>query len=45
MKTYHDRVAIPFFDRLGDSGEGLAAIESVLLDLVASIEVAARGDR
>lgn len=38
LDTYYKRVAIPFFDRLADSGEGLAVIESVLLELVSRVK-------
>jgi len=38
LQTYYDQVAIPFFDRLKDSGEGLTIIESVLLELVSRIK-------
>jgi len=34
LETYYDRVAVPFFDRLQESGQGLAIIEAVLLELV-----------
>lgn len=38
LETYYQRVAVPFFDRLANSGEGLAIIESVLLELVSRIK-------
>jgi TetR/AcrR family transcriptional repressor of nem operon len=38
LEAYYEHVAIPFFDRLKDSGEGLAVIESVLLELVSRIK-------
>lgn len=38
LDTYYKRVAIPFFDRLVDSEEGLSVIESVLLELVSRIK-------
>jgi len=41
LQTYYDLVAIPFFDRLRTSGEGLAVIESVLLELVSRIKAGA----
>lgn len=37
LEAYYTHVAIPFFDRLKDSGEGLAVIESVLLELVTRV--------
>jgi len=38
LEAYYRRVAIPFFDRLRESDEGLAVIESVLLELVTRIK-------
>jgi TetR/AcrR family transcriptional repressor of nem operon len=38
LQTYYDKVAVPFFDRLKDSGQGLAVIESVLLELVIRVK-------
>jgi len=38
LQAYYDEVAIPFFDRLKESGQGLAVIESVLLELVTRIK-------
>lgn len=38
LQTYYEQVTIPFFDRLKDSGQGLAVIESVLLELVTRIK-------
>jgi len=38
LQTYYEQVAVPFFDRLKDSGQGLAVIESVLLELVFRIK-------
>ncbi len=38
LQAYFDHVAIPFFSRLEDSGEGLKVIETVLLELVTRIK-------
>jgi TetR/AcrR family transcriptional repressor of nem operon len=38
LEAYYERIAIPFFGRLEDSGEGLAIIEKVLLGLVVRIK-------
>jgi len=38
LDTYYKRVAIPFFDRLVDSEEGLSVIEAALLELVSRIK-------
>ena len=38
LKTYYEKVAIPFFHRLKDSTEGLKAIESVLMEMVSGIK-------
>lgn len=37
LQAYDERVAVPFFDRLRESGQGLAIIESVLLELVTRV--------
>jgi TetR/AcrR family transcriptional repressor of nem operon len=38
LDAYYNWVAIPFFDRLTRSNEGLAIIESILLELVSRIK-------
>jgi TetR/AcrR family transcriptional repressor of nem operon len=38
LEAYYNQVAIPFFDRLATSNEGLAIIEEILLELVSRIE-------
>lgn len=38
LDAYYNKIAIPFFDRLTGSNEGLAIIESVLLELVSRIK-------
>lgn len=38
LEAYYERVAVPFFDRLKTSDEGLAVIEAVLLELVSRIK-------
>ena len=38
LDAYYNRVAIPFFDRLATSNDGLAVIEAVLLELVSRIK-------
>jgi TetR/AcrR family transcriptional repressor of nem operon len=38
LGAYYNQVAIPFFDRLATSNEGLAIIEEVLLELVSRIK-------
>jgi TetR/AcrR family transcriptional repressor of nem operon len=38
LDAYHNQVAIPFFDRLATSDEGLAIIEAVLLELVSRVK-------
>lgn len=38
LEAYYEQVAIPFFDRLATSGEGLAVVEAVLLELVTRVK-------
>jgi len=38
LEAYYDQVAVPFFDRLSRGDEGVAVIESVLLELVTRIK-------
>ena len=38
LDAYYNQVAIPFFDRLATSNEGLTIIEAVLLELVSRIK-------
>jgi len=37
LQAYYDHVAVPFFDRLRESGQGLAVIEAVLLELITRV--------
>jgi len=38
LEAYYDHVAVPFFDRLSKGDEGLAAIESLLVELVTRVK-------
>jgi len=38
LEAYYDHVAVPFFDRLSTCDDGLAAIESLLVELVTRVK-------